>query len=113
MNNFEHILSLSPAELADFFSETFCVYPDRDNCGNSDCSACILRWLNEKHNGSGLTEYEKMHSTSLKKFAKYYSHMICLHIAPNDEACVSNPLCMIQPFKCAYKWLNSEYKERK
>lgn len=59
MNNFEHLLSLSPTELADLFAKTSCVYPDFDNCLVMDCPACVLGWLNEKHNGSGLTEYEK------------------------------------------------------
>ncbi len=42
MNNFEHLLSLSPAELADLFAKTSCVYPDFDNCLVMDCPACVL-----------------------------------------------------------------------
>lgn len=113
MNNFERILSLSPAELADLFAETFCPYQETSNCANKDCSDCFLKWLTEKHNGSGLTEYEKIHSMSLKKFAKDYALRLCLLISPDDKACSSNALCLKQPFICVYKWLNSEYKERK
>lgn len=47
MNNFERIQSLSPAELADLFAETFCPYQETDNCVNKDCSDCFLKWLNE------------------------------------------------------------------
>ena len=112
MNNFEHLLSLSPAELADLFAKASCVYPDFDNCLVMDCPACVLGWLNEKHNGSGLTEYEKIHSMSLKKFAKEYAPMICPLISPSDAACKNNALCQLQPFKCAYSWLNQNYEER-
>lgn len=113
MNKFEHLLSLSPTELADFFAEAFCAYPERNNCADLDCSACLLGWLNEKHNGSGLTEYEKIHASSLKKFAKDYASRLCQVIAPNSEACSKNSLCVLMPFKCAFEWLNSEYTERK
>lgn len=112
MNNFEHLLSLSPAELAKLLDSTFCAYPNRENCPNEDCVTCIQQWLTEKHNGSGLTEYEKIHASSLKKFAKDHASMICLLISPSDAACKNNALCQLQPFKCAYSWLNQNYEER-
>lgn len=113
MNNFDYLLSLSHAELTKFLTDSFCPYPTRDERQNIDCASCILQWLNEKHNGSGLTEYEKIHSMSLKKFAKDYPQMVCSLISPSDIACINNPLCQLQPFKCAYAWLNQNYKERK
>lgn len=112
MNNFEHILSLSPAELAKLLDSSFCAYPNRENCQNEDCIPCLQQWLTEKHNDSGLTEYEKIHASSLKKFAKDHAHMICMFISTSDEVCKNNPLCLLQPFKCAYSWLNQNYTGR-
>ncbi len=122
MTNFEKILTLSPAETAKLLCFVFCQNIEHDNCAPADCEtadaseldceACTLRWLNGKHNGSGLTEYEKIHSSTVKKFAKDFSLAPCLLMPPDHAACKNNSsLCLMEPFKCAYEWLNSEYTE--
>lgn len=112
LSNYDKLQSLSIMELAEFFDQAiYCC--NNQNCldctKDKKCSNCAYQWLIGKHNGSNICEYDKIHSMSVKKFAKEYANVLCLVIPCKRSAPDLN--CIVAPYKCVLEWLQKEESE--